>query len=328
MKNKIAIASAFFAASSFSFAEIALTESLSVEGFIDTSYNDSSAGDASLNLNEVEVSFLFDMGGVSARIDIDSNANNGTNGDDVFDDTDEGGNPEVEIEQAFISYGALGGTITVGGIDSQLGFEAFEAPGLYTNSRAYGADNGESTSQLPGTDIAINYTRQLDEVSSLGVSLVDDGSFIGDEGVRDIANESGGDTVIEVAYGRDLGNGLGAFAGYRSDVDGNDLLNAYVTYETGAFTFAAEIVDGENDSDLQFLANYAYAANASVTVRYTTEENAGNPGNGLAPDADLDILTISHQLALTDNLCITTEIRDNGQDDDEHEFSVGALFTF
>jgi hypothetical protein len=320
MKNKIAIASAFIAASSFSFAEIALTESLSVEGFVDTSYNDASGpaatDDASLNVNEVEISFLFDAGAVSARIDTQYRYSD---------------NAEAfvgEIDQAFISYDVYGGTVSVGGIDSQLGFEAFEAPGLYTNSRAYGADNGESTSQLPGTDIAINYTRQLDEVSSLGVSLVDDGSFIGDEGVRDIANESGGDTVIEVAYGRDLGNGLGAFAGYRSDVDGNDLLNAYVTYETGAFTFAAEIVDGENDSDLQFLANYAYAANASVTVRYTTEENAGNPGNGLAPDADLDILTISHQLALTDNLCITTEIRDNGQDDDEHEFSVGALFTF
>jgi hypothetical protein len=320
MKNKIAIASAFIAASSFSFAEIALTESLSVEGFVDTSYNDASGpaatDDASLNVNEVEISFLFDAGAVSARIDTQYR----------YSDVAEAF--VGEIDQAFISYDVYGGTVSVGGIDSQLGFEAFEAPGLYTNSRAYGADNGESTSQLPGTDIAINYTRQLDEVSSLGVSLVDDGSFIGDEGVRDIANESGGDTVIEVAYGRDLGNGLGAFAGYRSDVDGNDLLNAYVTYETGAFTFAAEIVDGENDSDLQFLANYAYAANASVTVRYTTEENAGNPGNGLAPDADLDILTISHQLALTDNLCITTEIRDNGQDDDEHEFSVGALFTF
>ena len=315
MKNKIAIASAFIAASSFSFAEIALTESLSVEGFIDTSYNDASGAgrdnDASLNVNEVEVSFLFDAGAVSARIDTQYKYSEAA---DAF---------VGEIDQAFISYDVYGGTVSVGGIDSQLGYEAFEAPGLYTNSFAYGTDNlGDSTSQLPGTDIAINYTRQLDEVSSLGVSLVDNGSFIGDEGLRDIANELGGDTVIEVAYGRDLGNGLGAFAGYRSDVDGNDLLNAYVTYETGAFTFAAEVVDGENETDLQLLANYAYAANASVTVRYTQEED------GLATGNDLDILTISHQLALADNLCLTTEIRDNGQDDEEHEFSVGALFTF
>ena len=302
MKNKIAIASAFIAASSFSFAEIALTESFSVEGFIDTSYNDSSAEDASLNLNEVEVSFLFDMGGVSARVDTDYNA-------------DINGDYAAELDQAYISYDAFGGTLSVGGIDSQLGFEAFEAPGLYTNSFAYG------DSQLPGTDIAIKYTRDLDAASSLGVALVDDGSFIGDE-------SAAGDTTIEVAYGRDLGNGFGAFVGLRSDINGDDLMNAYVTYETGALMFAAEIVDGENDSDIQLLANYAYADNASVTLRYTTEENAGNPGNGLAPDADLDRLTLSHQLALSDNLCITTEITDNGQDDDEHVFSVGALFTF
>jgi len=297
MKNKIAIASAFIAASSFSFAEIALTESLSVEGFIDTSYNDSSADDASLNLNEVEISFLLDMGGVSARVDTQYTS-------------DVAGDFTGELDQAYISHDVFGGTVSVGGIDSQLGFEAFEAPGLYTNTFAYG------DSQLPGTDIAINYTRQLDEVSSLGVSLVDDGSFIGDEAANS-------DTVIEVAYGRDLGNGLGAFAGYRSAANGDDLINAYVTYETGAWLFAAEIVDGEDETDLQLLANYAYAANASVTLRYTQEENGG-----LAADDDLDRITLSHQLALSDNLCITTEVTDNGNNDEEHVFSVGALFTF
>jgi len=71
------------------------------------------------------------------------------------------------------------------------------------------------------------------------------------------------------------------------------------------------------------LANYAYAANASVTLRYTQEENGG-----LAADDDLDRITLSHQLALSDNLCITTEVTDNGNNDEEHVFSVGALFTF
>ena len=296
MKNKIAIASAFIAASSFSFAEIALTESLSVEGFIDTSYQDNSgngqANDASFSLNEVEVSFLVDAGDVSARIDVDYNG------------LDQTGN----LDQAVISYDTQGVTVSVGGMDSQLGFEAFEAPGLYTNSRAFDA------SQLPETDLGIKVTKQLDEVSSLGVAFLDQGSFLGDE--------DNTDTAIEVAYGRDLGNGLGAFVGLRSEANGDDLMNAYVTYETGAFMFAAEIVDGEIDSDLQLLANYAYASNASVTLRYTNEEN------GAVAGGDLDTLTISHQLALSDNLCITTEITDNGSEDDEHEFSVGALFTF
>ena len=311
MKNKIAIASAFIAASSFSFAEIALTENFSVEGFIDTSYNDSGLDDASFNLNEVEVSFLFDAGAVSAQIDVDytnstrvTSVTQAPNGD-VTSTSDE--QMEGDLDQAFISYDTMGVTVSVGGMDSQLGFEAFEAPGLYTNTFAYG------DSQLPGTDLGIKVTKQLDAVSSLGIAFLDEGSFLGDE-------SAAGDTTIEVAYGRDLGNGLGAFVGLRSDIGGDDLVNAYVTYETGALMFAVEIVDGEDETDLQFLANYAYADNASVTVRFTQEED------GLGAD-DLDILTISHQLALSDNLCITTEVTDNGTDD-EHEFSVGALFTF
>jgi hypothetical protein len=297
MKNKIAIASAFIAASSFSFAEIALTESFSVEGFIDTSYNDASGAtvddDASLNVNEVEVSLLFDMGGVSARVDTQ------------YTDMGQG-----EIDQAYVSYDAFGGTLSVGGMDSQLGYEAFEAPGLYTNTTG-------GSAQLPGTDVAVKFTMDLDAASSLGVALVNDGSFIGDEGASD--------TVMEIAYGRDLGNGLGAFVGYRTGTDAitgadADVLNAYVTYETGALTLAAEIADGEVTTDYLVLANYAYSDNASVTLRYTTQEVV----NG----ADVDEITIAHQLALADNLSLTTELTDNGADDDEYEFSVGALFTF
>jgi hypothetical protein len=296
MKNKIAIASAFIAASSFSFAEIALTESFSVEGFIDTSYTDNSGAgpvnNADLNVNEVEVSFLFDMGGVSARIDTQYT------------------NAGTELDQAYVSYDAFGGTLSVGGMDSQLGYEAFEAPGLYTNTTG-------GSAQLPGTDVAVKFTMDLDAASSLGVALVNDGSFIGDEGASD--------TVMEIAYGRDLGNGLGAFVGYRTGTDAitgadADVLNAYVTYETGALTLAAEIADGEVTTDYLVLANYAYSDNASVTLRYTTQEVV----NG----ADVDEITIAHQLALADNLSLTTELTDNGADDDEYEFSVGALFTF
>jgi hypothetical protein len=306
MKNKIAITSAFLAASSFSFAEIALTENLSVEGFVETAYTDSDAGDASFDLNEVEVRFLFDSGAVSAQIDLeltgDANADNANVDEDI-------------IDQAFISYDTHGVTVSAGLMDSQLGFEAFESPGLYTGTFAYNA------TQLPGTDLGIKVTKQLDEVSSLGVAFIDEGSFLGDE-------SAAGDTAIEVAYGRDLGNGFGAFVGYRSDVNSDDLINAYVTYETGAWLFAAEIADGEDDTDLQLLANYAYSANASVTLRYTAEENDGDGNNGLDAGDDRDIVTLAHNLALADNLSLITEFTDNGSDDDENEFGVALLFTF
>ena len=130
MKNKIAITSAFLAASSFSFAEIALTENLSVEGFVQTSYTDSDAGDASFDLNEVEVRFLFDSGAVSAQIDLE------LTGDANLDNANV--NEEI-IDQAFISYDTHGVTVSAGLMDSQLGFEAFEAPGLYTGTTAFNA---------------------------------------------------------------------------------------------------------------------------------------------------------------------------------------------
>jgi hypothetical protein len=310
MKNKIAITSAFLAAYSFSFAEIALTENLSVEGFVQTSYTDSDGSgvdnDASFELNEVEVRFLFDSGAVSAQIDLeltgDANADNANVEEDI-------------IDQAFISYDTHGVTVSAGLMDSQLGFEAFEAPGLYTGTSAY------ANTQLPSTDLGIKVTKQLDEVSSLGVAFLDEGSFLGDE-------SAAGDTAIEVAYGRDLGNGFGAFVGYRSDVNSDDLVNAYVTYETGAWLFAAEIADGEDDTDLQLLANYAYSANASVTLRYTSEENDGNGLNGLDAGDDRDVVTLAHNLALADNLSLITEFKDNGSDEDENEFGVALLFTF
>jgi hypothetical protein len=306
MKNKIAIASAFIAASSFSVAEIALTESLSVEGFVAAGYTDSSATNASFDLNEVEISFIFDAGGVSARVDTQYLAAPFA-----------GPNISVGvIDQAFISYDVFGGTLSAGLMDSQLGFEAFEAPGLYTNSLAYGQPAQRQA------DEAVNFTMQLDEVSSVGVSFINgvtnngNNSFIGDLG--------GDDAIIEVAYGRDLGNGFGAHVGTRSDGAGNDLATGYITYETGAFLFAAEYIDDEAaDADsYQLFANYAYADNASVTVRYCSVED------GVALGDDRDILTLAHQLALADSLMLTTEYTDNGDADDEHEFSVGLLFTF
>jgi hypothetical protein len=198
--------------------------------------------------------------------------------------------------------------LTAGLFDSQLGYEAYEAVDRVTGSTAYDG------SQLPNADTGLKFTKQLDEVSFIGVALVDEGSFIGDEGPA-------GDTTIEVAYGRDLGNGFNAFVGFRSDNQSDDLMNAYVTYETGAMTFAAEIVDGETETDLQFLANYAYSDTASVTVRYTTEE-------GAAGADDLDQMTLAHQIALADSLMLTTELKDNGADDDEYEFGVSLLFRF
>jgi len=283
MKKQTTIAAAILAASSFSFAEIALTENLSVSGFVDTSYTDADSADAAFDLDEVELSFAIQAGDANAQIDIDSDGS------------------VLDIDQAFLSYAIGGGTLTAGAFDSQLGFEAFEAPDLRTNGTLFGdtvADQG------------VKFTLNLDESTGFGIALVDEGSFLGDEN---------GDTTVELALSRDLGNGFGAFVGLRDDGT-DELLNVYVTYEMGDWSFAAELLDDDTDEALQLFATYAYADDADVTVRYSQLEIGAS---------DVDVLTLAHNLALTDSLRLTTEVNQvDAAGDDEYAFAASLLFTF
>ena len=114
MKNKIAIATHFLQHLA-SFAEIALTDSLSVEGFADMSYShtedDRAAADQtenSHNLDQVEITFLFDSDVLTAQIDLQWEDGTG-----------------YSVDQAFTSYSPGNDiVITVGRYDSMLGFEA------------------------------------------------------------------------------------------------------------------------------------------------------------------------------------------------------------
>ena len=82
MKNKIlATLVAFGLVGSASAVEI--NENLSINGFIDTSWNDLETNDAStedqkLGLDEIELNFLFNVGNVSGAIHIDNYDSNTT----------------------------------------------------------------------------------------------------------------------------------------------------------------------------------------------------------------------------------------------------------
>ncbi len=298
MKKQIAIASAILAASSYSFAEIALTESLSVEGFVDMSYTDSDAGNAAFGIDQVEFDFLFSAGAVSAQVDVEYEGGT-TNG--------------AGVEQAFITYDlGANGAITAGRFASQLGFEDFEPTGLYQYS------NAVSTRFLPGYDQGVKYT-----TGNLGVAIVDEGGDgqIGDDG-------AGSDYAIEVAYSTELAEGLNGFVGARlikeDGVDDIRIINAYVTYETGAWLFAGEIVDADagnlgDATDYQVMANYSYSDKASVTARYAVAEDTE------------DAITLAHNYALADNLAVVAEVTNTSPDgagDDVLTSAVELLFTF
>jgi len=335
MKNKIAIASAFVAASSFSMGEIVVNDFLSFEGFVDSSYSTSQSdiegdkeSDNSFGVDQVEISWLFNFDAVTAQIDLE------------YEDGDE--DNEDGVEQAFVNL-ALGNgdVITAGRYASMLGFEAYEPTGLYQYSTAYTLD-GEVVSAASQYVQGVKYTRTTD-TTFFGISLQDqafgnDGDRLG--GDSDLGQDSS--FAVEVAGSIDLGNGFTVFAGGAfedAESGDNQLINVYVTYETGAWLFAAELnleenesffgVDADSTSAL-LMANYAYSDVASVTARISMVDLEVN---------DLELVeftkyTVAHNHALSDNLLLVTEVSfDDGElsgefDGDNLTFAAELLFSF
>lgn len=314
--------------------EIVVNDFLSFEGFVDSSYShtdtdsDNPSMDGSENsfeVDQVEISWLFDFDTVTAQIDLQYE------GDSLIPTGQDG---EL-VEQAFVNYALANGDVaTAGRYASMLGFEAFEPTGLYQYSTAYVA------SGLPGYAQGVKYTRESD-ASFFGLSIQDEAFDNG----RD--NLSSSSFAIEAAYAQDLGNGLTVFlGGAYEDADAGDsyIVNAYATYETGAWLFAAEVNFGNSESgafnDLGVtgadtdvmsglvMANYAYSDDSSVTARLSYEEVEGTTGEG-----DVTKYTLAHNKALADNLALITEVSFGdadiaGADEEVTELAVELLFTF
>ena len=100
MKNKLAIVSAFFAATSFSVGEIVVNDVFSLEGFVDMSYwyldqetdlrgsSKFKENENNFAVDEVEFAWLLDFDPLTARIETEFEED----GDDF------------QLEQAFVSY--------------------------------------------------------------------------------------------------------------------------------------------------------------------------------------------------------------------------------
>jgi len=355
MKNKIAIASAFLAAASFSTAEIVVNDFLSFEGFVDSSYSTNQSdfegdkeSDNSFGIDQVEISWMFNFDAVTAQIDLE------------YEDGDEGNNDGVE--QAFVNY-ALGNgdVITAGRYASMLGFEAFEPTGLYQYSTAYDFSGilGDAglAGLLDGATVSeysqgVKFTRSTD-TTFFGISVQDqafgsDADRLGGDGDSDLDQDSS--FAVEVAGSIAFDNGFTVFVGAAyedAEFGDNQLINAYVTYETGAWLFAAEInvsdyddvnLGGANLGNVDgltglLMANYAYSDVASVTGRISSI-------NYESSDVELDILkyTVAHNYALSDNLLLVTEVSlDDGEldvdglgnaDGDNLTLAVELLFSF
>jgi len=325
MKNKLlATIAAFGLVGSASAIEI--NDNLSINGFIDGSYqysdgdigtpatnNDALDKDQGLGVDEVELNFITNVGNVDGVINLDSN-------DGVSD---------VDVEQAHITYSMDSGvSFTLGKYGSALGFEREDPTSLYTFSRAYGESGIGGSQQIFNLgDVDNNVVEGLtvaysNDIFSLGASF--------ENALNTDAEEDDLNLEVAVAYTgiENVNIGLGYFFDNKSDTnDEIDILNVHASALLGKLLVAAEYTElnrGGNLSDLDgylFLADYDINDKLGVAVRVS--------GNEQSAGTDYDKLTIAPNYAITDSLGAILEYSDIDEGNDDYNlFAIELLYTF
>jgi hypothetical protein len=313
-----------------SVSAIEVNENLSIGGFIDGSYSstDNAGTDTSdLGLDEVEIDFLFNAGGVSGEVHVDS--------------VNSAGNNELNIEQAHLSYGFEGGlTLTVGTFGSALGLEREDPGGLYTYSRAYGdADNALNLGNVDnGAQEGVRVSYAADQ---FGVSISMTNAQDGDD-LEEAAGEN--DLDVEVAFSYTgienlaIGGGFGARNGQTSPASATstgpvadvDYVNVHAAYTTGKLLIGGEWITADTDSvadDIDaytVLIDYDVSDVLGVAVRYSEWGSV---------DGDSDRLTIAPNYSITESFGAILEYStDNlagvANNTDSDTLAVEFTFTF
>jgi len=328
MKNKLLAVMAIFGMVA-SASAVKVNNNLSINGFIDGSYEliqngDSGAGEVdeqTLGIDEVEVSFILNVGNVSGQISLDVE-DEGASLDD-----------EVGLEQAHFTYNVNDAvSVTFGRYGSALGFEREDPAGLYTYSRAYGGalgdlfNSGDTDSNIvdgitvaysaDSYSIAASFEEAADqplETEDLNLEL--SFTYTGIAGVNigggyffDNSDVAAGETdVLNVHVSRQFGKLL--------------LAGEYTQRDTSGSTTAAN--NRENDGYL-LLADYDVNDKLGVAIRFSNNEN------GTAED--YESFTIAPNYAITDSLGAILEYSDfEGSDDAASEgelIAVELTYTF
>ena len=308
MKNKIiATLVAFGLVGSASAIEI--NDNLSINGFIDASYqktDNSGAGvndNENLGLDEVEINFLLNVGSVSGQVSVDTDgasndSNNDTSSDELFN-----------IEQAHFTYSLDNGvSFTLGRYGRALGLEREDPAGLYTYSRAYGSnDNGDSYNYG-------NIDAGSGSVEGLTVSYSAEDftvavSFEEAAGADLVANDL--NTQISVSYTGVENVVIGA--GYFSDnaataAAERNVFGVNATYTAGKALIGAEYIsadDGDTttgEDAFLVLVDYDVSDKLGVAVRYSEWE--------VSNTLEYSKITIAPNYALTESLGAILEYSD------------------
>jgi hypothetical protein len=325
MKNKLlATIVAFGLVGSASAIEI--NDNLSINGFIDGSYqysdgdigtpatnNDALDKDQGLGVDEVELNFITNVGNVDGVINIDSND----------------GVSAVDVEQAHITYSMDSGvSFTLGKYGSALGFEREDPTSLYTFSRAYGESGIGGSQQIFNLgDVDNNFVEGLtvayaNDIFSLGASF--------ENALNTDAEEDDLNLEVAIAYTgiENINIGLGYSFDNKANTNNEiDILNVHASALLGKLLVAAEYTElnrGGNLSDLDgylFLADYDINDKLGVAVRVS--------GNEQSAGTDYDKITIAPNYAITDSLGAILEYSDIDEGNDDYNlFAIELLYTF
>ena len=313
MKNNKLILALAAAIPGVAMANIALTDTLAIRGFIDSSYSyqdvDGSPETESINVDAFDIDFLFDGESVDAEVQLNALASNGH---------------DVAIEQAFFTYDFGGGaSLTAGKYLSLLGYEGDEPYKLYQYSMAYNIGN---SGKIPfaGYHSGVKVSYSNDSFSGT-ISLVDSVyNGIGEGDAQDLGFEAQvkftgvENLVVAIGTAQDDQNALAGVDKYwnfwveYSGIDKLILGAEYNIYELAG-------MDGDS---WMLMGNYAITDTLGATLRYSEVDEDSMTYSG-------DKFTIAPSYAFSDSLLGVIEYS-MGEDgaNDYDAFAVELLWTF
>jgi hypothetical protein len=320
-------------------AGIALGNRVVMRGYVDFifDYQDEENGGQTESFStSADVDFLFDFSPLTAEIHFNATNSNSISATTTRTNPDlSDPNPTysttgtadgVGIEQVYGRYAFNRDfNISFGRQLTALGYEADEAPGLYSVSNAY--LQGSRRNYVDGVRANFNNGR-------FGFTLgLHDDYF----GVTD--NFNGDNIAIDLAASLMIVPGLEARLGYaQQEVGGlvdDDIsqFNAWIAYNPGDLTLAFEYdnIDMYQDDywSMLLLANYQFNEMFGATFKYTHEDMEDAGGS----ESDADRFTFALLFTITQNLFFNVEYShaevDAGSTDyDIDEFYLEALLTF
>ena len=328
MKNKIlATLVAFGIAGNVSAIEI--NENLSINGFIDGSYQHNDRGidgsttngaadtptDQTLGFDEAELNFITNVGGVTGVIHLDTHTFDG-----------------IELEQAHVTYSMDNGvSFTLGKYGSALGFEREDPTGLYTFSRAYSLVDVDSNGARDNDSFNFGHV-DSNAVEGLTIAYASDMFGIAASFENSADTDAEDDELnLELSFSytgiENVTIGGGYFFDNQSDSANEvDALNLHASTSMGKLFLAAEYteLDRGTSGDLDawlVLADYDFNDKLGAAIRISSNELNNN--------RDYEKFTIAPNYAITDSLGAILEYSDvEDRGEDGNELALEFLYTF